>query len=154
VKRRRVGWLGVLAATWLVASVSIAGYALAGNGDERDERDVLGPGPVTIELDVENSRFAPTRIEVRQHTTATFEIVNDDPITHEFIVGGDEAHARHESGNHAQHGTVPGEVSVGPGETGTTSYTFHSPGRVLYACHLPGHFAYGMVGSVVVRPAA
>ena len=24
------------------------------------------------------------------------------------------------------------------------------PGKVLFACHLPGHFAYGMKGYVVV----
>jgi uncharacterized cupredoxin-like copper-binding protein len=32
-----------------------------------------------------------------------------------------------------------------------TAYTFHTPGVVLFACHLPGHFAYGMVGEVVVK---
>ncbi len=153
MKRRRIGWLTLLAAVWVIASVSIAGYALAGNGEGREERDVLGPGTVTVTLVVQDSKFDPTRIKVRQHTTVTFVIVNDDPIGHEFIVGGDEVHDRHQSGNHAQHDTVPGEVSVAPGETGTTSYTFHSPGTVLFACHLPGHFAYGMTGTVVVRPA-
>jgi uncharacterized cupredoxin-like copper-binding protein len=154
LKRRRVGWFTLVAAAWVVGSVSIAGYALAASGTAAgDDGDVLGPGNVTVTLDVENSHFEPARIVVSQHTTVTFEIVNHDPIGHEFIVGGDEVHARHESGNHAQHGALPGEVSVAPGETGTTTYEFHTPGTVLYACHLPGHVAYGMTGNVVVRSA-
>ena len=33
------------------------------------------------------------------------------------------------------------------------SYSFHAPGKVLFACHLPGHFAFGMKGYVVVDDA-
>jgi len=55
--------------------------------------------------------------------------------------------------SHAQHGAVPGEVSVAPGEVGSTTFEFHVRGTEVYACHLPGHFAYGMVGEVLVRAA-
>jgi uncharacterized cupredoxin-like copper-binding protein len=41
-------------------------------------------------------------------------------------------------------------VSVAPGVRASTTFSFHEPGTVLYACHLPGHFAYGMHGRVVV----
>jgi uncharacterized cupredoxin-like copper-binding protein len=51
------------------------------------------------------------------------------------------------------HPPVPGEVSVGPGEIGETFYRFDKPGRYLFACHLPGHFAFGMKGWVIVDPA-
>ena len=44
---------------------------------------------------------------------------------------------------------MPGEVSIAPLKTGTTSYELHEPG-IGFACHLPGHFQYGMVGEVVV----
>jgi uncharacterized cupredoxin-like copper-binding protein len=139
---------------WLAASMAAAGYAFAsGDASASGGNEVFGPGPVTITLDVEHSKFTPARIVVRQHTTVTFRVVNHDPIGHEFIVGDDEVHAIHEAGTHGVHGTVPGEVSVAPGGTGTTKYTFHTPGVSLFACHLPGHFAYGMVGEVVVKPA-
>ena len=36
------------------------------------------------------------------------------------------------------------------GDVGITTYEFGDPGRVLFACHLPGHFTYGMVGEVRV----
>jgi uncharacterized cupredoxin-like copper-binding protein len=114
---------------------------------------VLGPGHVTVTLDVEHSRFEPPRIVVRQHTVVTFRVVNHDPIGHELIVGDDDVHARHEAGTHGRHGAIPGEVSVAPGKTAATTYQFHSPGTVLFACHLRGHVAYGMVGDVIVKPA-
>ena len=32
-----------------------------------------------------------------------------------------------------------------------TTYLFDEPGTVVYACHLPVHVAYGMVGEIEVR---
>ena len=32
----------------------------------------------------------------------------------------------------------------------TTTYRFDGPGRLLYGCHLPGHWAYGMRGEIRV----
>jgi uncharacterized cupredoxin-like copper-binding protein len=141
-----------LAAVWVVASGITAAYAFASSAADDGGAEVLGPGNVTVTLDIEHSRFEPARIVVRQHSDVTFRVVNHDPIAHEFIVGDDEVHARHEAGTHGQHGALPGEVSVAPGKTATTTFPFHTPGTVLFACHLPGHFAYGMVGDVVVRP--
>ena len=50
------------------------------------------------------------------------------------------------------HPPVPGEVSVGPDDDGLTIYRFDEPGRYEFACHLPGHLAFGMKGWVVVEP--
>ena len=148
---RRGAW--ILAAVWVVASMITAAYAFGWSSPDDAGDEVLGPGDVTVTLVIQHSRFAPARVVVRQHTNVTFRIVNHDPIGHEFIVGDDEVHARHEAGTHGKHGALPGEVSVGPGETATTTYPFHEPGTVLFACHLPGHFAYGMVGDVIVTSA-
>jgi uncharacterized cupredoxin-like copper-binding protein len=140
-----------------VASVSAIGLAVASAGDDpgspaRSRPAVLGPGAVTVTIGIRHSRFSISRLRVRQHTTVTFVVRNRDPIGHELIVGGPEVQAGHATGQHAQHGAVPGEVSVPPEETVTTSYEFHVPGPVVFACHLPGHFEYGMVGEVVVVP--
>jgi uncharacterized cupredoxin-like copper-binding protein len=146
--RRR--WYWIAAVGWVVLCATTAATALA-TGASSSGGGVAGPGRVTVTLDIEHSRFAPDRIEVRPQTTVTFVVVNHDPIGHELIVGDAEVHARHESGTHGKHGAVPGEVSVAPHETARTTYDFHEPGTVLIACHLPGHYAYGMVGEVVVR---
>jgi len=135
----------VAVVSWV--AVSGAGSAPAAR---RDARAALGPGPVTVRLVVHDSHFTPSRIRVVPHTEVRFEIVNRDFIDHEFIVGDDDVHARHETGHEATHPPVPGEVSVPAHTTGVTTYGFHAPGPVLFACHLPGHLAYGMRGTVMV----
>ena len=103
-----------------------------------------------VELRVHHSRFAPDAIRVRPGTEVRFVVVNDDPINHELIVGDEELHRRHEDGTEPYHPPRPGEVSVGPDATAETTVVFSEPGRVEYACHLPGHYAYGMRGTVIV----
>jgi uncharacterized cupredoxin-like copper-binding protein len=113
---------------------------------------VLGPGPVTVRIDIDHSRFripdAPIR--VRPHTEVEFVMVNHDPIGHELIVGGPDVQARHATGHEAYHPPVAGEVSVPADGRASTTYVFHAPGPVEYACHLPGHYQYGMHGIVEV----
>jgi uncharacterized cupredoxin-like copper-binding protein len=128
--------------------VATGGFAVAAAGD--DEAEALGPGPVALRLGIEHSRFSTNRIVVRVGTTLHIDVVNDDPIIHELIVGDAEVHRRHEGGTEAHHPTIPGEVTVGPGERGHTFYTFDRPGEMVFACHLPGHVAYGMTGVVEV----
>ena len=110
----------------------------------------LGPGLVTVDVGIHYSKFSLSTLRVRTGTVVRFLIHNDDPIHHEFIVGGASVHLRHEQGKEATHPPVPGEVSVKPSDVGETFYRFDQPGRFLFACHLPGHFAYGMRGWVVV----
>jgi uncharacterized cupredoxin-like copper-binding protein len=81
----------------------------------------------------------------------TFVLVNEDPIDHEWLIGDAGFHEAHRSGTHAGHGGVPTEVTVPALETVTTTITFDEAGRLDYICHLPGHEAYGMVGTLTVR---
>ena len=111
----------------------------------------LGPGLVTVHVQIHYSHFSISELHVKPGTTVRFLIENHDPINHEFIVGPPAVHALHERGNHPAHPPVPGEVSIGADDYGLTFYRFNQPGRVLFACHLPGHFAYGMRGWVVVE---
>ncbi len=135
----------------VAAVASTVGLAVAtGSGASPATAAPGGPGPVTVTLTIEHSRFSPERIRVREHSTVRFVVRNRDPIGHELIVGDREVHLLHASGTHAQHDAVPGEVSVGPRETASTTYEFHARGPVVFACHLPGHFEYGMVGKVLV----
>ena len=120
---------------------------------EASDDGVLGPGPVTVRLDIDHSRFDPELVVVRPHTDVRFVVVNHDPIAHELIIGDDGVHAVHEHGTEPAHAPRPGEVSVPAGGRASTTYAFHAPGEVLYACHLPGHLAYGMRGFVEVRNA-
>lgn len=114
--------------------------------------EILGPGVVTVEMDLRHSRFEPAGLRVRAGTVVRFEVDNLDPIHHELIVGPSEVHATHAEGAHHLHPPIPGELSLGPLEDGMTFYEFDEPGTVAMACHLPGHVEHGMVGSVEVLP--
>ncbi|MET0422106.1 MAG: plastocyanin/azurin family copper-binding protein [Acidimicrobiia bacterium] len=134
-----------LGAVVILASRSASDAAIA-----RDRDGALGPGSVTVQLDVEHSQFSPTHVVVHPHTTVEFVVVNHDPIGHELIVGDATVHAIHAAGHEASHPPRSGEVSVAPHARAATTFTFHEPGTVLFACHLPGHFEYGMHGTITI----
>jgi plastocyanin len=149
-RRRRWSWLVASAA--IAAGVATTCFAVAAAGTEGPP-DPLGPGDVTVELHVEHSLFEQTAIRVVEGTRLRFVLDNDDPIDHELIVGGPEVHARHARGSEPRHPSIPGEVSVGPNELGVTTVRFDESGTYEFACHLPGHYEYGMHGVVEVVPA-
>ena len=139
----------------LLALVSVAAFAgcaapAGGSSSPGGER--------TVTLTAHWSKFSTTsfgheggsRIVVPVGTTVRFVVRNDDPIAHELIVGDQAVQDRHEKGTEAHHGERPGEVSMPAGATVETTYRFDRPGTVLFGCHLPGHWAYGMRGTVAV----
>lgn len=109
------------------------------------------PSERTIEISVRHSQFSVADLHVRPGETVRFVLRNTDPIPHELIVGDPAFQDRHEAGNEALHGDRPGEVSAAPGETVTTTYRFGAAGtRLMFGCHVPGHWAYGMRGTITV----
>lgn len=145
----RGGYLAAAGAGLAVALfTTAAGFAVDAAASDGDA--ALGPGLVTVELDIHHSRFSVDRISVRPGTLVRFVVANGDPIAHELVVGDDDVHARHAVGGEAEHPPVPGEVSLAPGEVGVTAMQFDQPGTFRFACHLPGHLEYGMYGEVVV----
>ena len=135
-----------------LAAVIPMSLGLAVDAVDANRPAPLGPGLVTVEMGMRRSRFSIGEIRVYEGTLVRFEVVNVDPIHHELIVGPESVHATHEGGHDKHHPPVPGEVSVKPNERGLTTYRFDEPGTVVFACHLPGHFAYGMSGQVEVVP--
>ena len=43
-------------------------------------------------------------------------------------------------------------ISLDAGATRRTTVTLDEPGTLTFICHLPGHEAYGMTGTLVVTP--
>jgi uncharacterized cupredoxin-like copper-binding protein len=101
-----------------------------------------------IEIGIRHSSFDPGQLSVEPGEGVLFVIRNDDPIAHEFILGDEEVQQVHEDGTEAHHGAKPGEVSVAAGAIAQTTYTFEGPGTLIFGCHLPGHYDYGMRGTV------
>jgi len=105
-----------------------------------------------ILIEIEHSAFRPASITVEPGATVTFVVRNTDPIDHEFLLGDEEVQAVHEKGTEKHHGAKPGEISVPAGEERTTTYTFPADvDELIYGCHLPGHYAFGMRGLVKIR---
>jgi uncharacterized cupredoxin-like copper-binding protein len=130
------------------AGVTALGYGLTASASPSG--GALGPGTATVEIDVVHSRFVVADLVVRPNTVIRFVVHKRDPIRHELIIGPPEVHARHEGGHEAEHPPVPGEVSVDPGKTAETTYRFAQIGSLEFACHLPGHYQYGMGGWIQV----
>jgi len=129
--------LAVALAVALVATLALSGCS-------------SGPSERTLELTVHHSQFSLGQLRVRPGEIVRFVLRNTDPIPHELIVGDQAVQDVHEAGTESHHGHRPGEVSVAPGETAVTTYRFGREGEVLFCCHLPGHWAYGMKGTILV----
>ncbi|MEP6757990.1 MAG: plastocyanin/azurin family copper-binding protein [Actinomycetota bacterium] len=125
-------------ATLLVA----AGLAAAATATP----DHVGTVAVTIHF----SQFDLASLQVAPGETVRFVVTNADPIDHEFLVGDAKMQWVHEKGTEAAHGARPGEISVPAGTTVETMFTFPlapAPGWE-FACHLPGHYDFGMHGPI------
>jgi uncharacterized cupredoxin-like copper-binding protein len=133
-----VGLSTPLAGTALAVAVVAAAGGCSSAGDR------------AIEIAIEHSRFVPQSLEVEPGQTVRFVILNNDPIDHEFILGDRAVQGRHETGSEPHHGAIPGEVSAPAGVSVETTYSFDEPGTLLFGCHLPGHWDYGMRGTVTV----
>jgi uncharacterized cupredoxin-like copper-binding protein len=134
-----------------VVAVCLAGVLVA----VRASASRAGDGPDrTVVMTMRHSRFEPTVVRVAPGERVRFVLRNADPIDHEFILGDQAVQRRHEQGRERHHhGEVPGERSVAAGQEAATTYAFPaaSAGQALeFACHLPGHYAYGMHGTVQI----
>ena len=103
----------------------------------------------TVRVRIHYSAFSLGHLDVAPGETVRFVVSNTDPIDHEFIVGDDAVQIAHELGTEAYHPPRPGEITIRAGETVETTYTFGTR-DLLFGCHLPGHYAYGMRGTISV----
>jgi len=128
---------GAAAALTLAAALPGCGTASARGGTE-------------VRLGIHWSRFDKAVIEVPRGVPVRFVYANDDPIAHEVLVGDEAMQQRHETGTEAAHGHRANETDVPANSIVDTTLTFEEPGEVYFACHLPGHYAYGMRGTIRV----
>jgi len=137
--RRRTG-VAAAAAVLLSAAVLAATAAAS-------------PPPTrTVDVHIRFSRFDLPSLQVAPGETVRFVVTNEDPIDHEFLVGDAFMQRIHENGTEPSHPPRLGEISVPAGATVETTYVFPNqlePGWE-FACHLPGHYAYGMHGPITI----
>ena len=148
------------------------GRAAPATREPRAARRRPGPAwatgaPVRVVMN-DRFRYRPAAIMVWAGRRVTFDVTNAGKLPHEFILGdratqldherqmqggppaaGAHDHADHAHAGHATAG-AGGALTVPPGQTRRLTWTFDEPGIVLYGCHVLGHWAAGMKGTIVV----
>lgn len=130
----------------ILLAAAILGGGVAGCGSNRAR------GPEVVVLTIHHSRFVPALVEAGRGRRIRFVVRNTDPIDHELIVGDQGVQDRHERGTEANHPPRDGEVSVAAGTEAATFFDVPTGTvPILFACHLPGHYKYGMRGRLTLR---
>ena len=117
--------------------------------------------PDVVKVRLGEFNFVPDRLEVPAGRAVRFWVTNPGLVDHELVIG--DAHVQEEAaeamrsghaghgGNH--HGDIPA-IYLRPGESGEFTATFDERGELLIGCHVPGHWAAGMSGKLVVTSAS
>jgi uncharacterized cupredoxin-like copper-binding protein len=177
-RRRALPLAALLAGVGLLAACSLPGLTPRAAPEGRVERAApaasasrqprrQGPtwatgAPVRVVMN-DRFRYRPSAIMVRAGHRVTFEVTNTGKLPHEFILGDRASQLDHErqmqaapAGEdmdmdmHTHMHMDAGGLSVPPGQTRRLTWTFDEPGIVLYGCHVLGHWAAGMRGTIVV----
>ena len=107
---------------------------------------------IRIEM-LDEMRFSPDTIEVRQGDTVRLVMKNTGKLMHELVIGTKQdldEHAALMLKFPGMEHDEPYMAHVPPGETGEIVWTFNRPGRFDFACLVAGHYQYGMRGTIVV----
>ncbi|MHB8619094.1 MAG: heavy metal translocating P-type ATPase, partial [Chloroflexota bacterium] len=158
--RARLAEYGYLAAIGLIA---LAIGTLALNYTSRPGADMgmvlhaplaAVPDRVVQVRATNNLRFTPDSFTFRAGQTVAFKVSNPTSVAHEFVIGNAAVQRQHERvmarGGMAAMQDSSYAVDVAPGKAATLVYTFTSPGTLLFGCHVAGHYAAGMRGTITV----
>jgi uncharacterized cupredoxin-like copper-binding protein len=111
---------------------------------------------VAITVD-DHLRFAPESLTTRAGETVAFKVSNTGTEAHEFVIGDESVQQVHEQRMARGAGMVMADdvayaIAVPAGQSATLVYTFANPGSLIYGCHVLGHYAAGMRGTIAVQP--
>lgn len=129
---------------------ALADAAVARSGAPGKPADVKRTIEVTMG---DNMRFEPSTIDVKAGETVRFKVTNIGRVQHEMVIGSLRELTRHakqmrEYPDMKHH--EPNQLSLMPGKSGELVWKFTQPGRVDFACTVPGHLEAGMVGHILV----
>ena len=130
-------------------------------GDDGEEVGTAGDSATaarTVEVRALDTRkYEPTEIRVHAGETVTIRVTNTATSLHEFYLGSEKQHEDHEKEMAAmgdaemKMADEANRIFMEAGETKQVTWTFPESGSVIYGCHMPGHFAQGMRGTVTVQ---
>ena len=127
-----------------------------GGEDPAPDGEAAADGIRTIEVvALDELSFDPGTIEIDAGETVRFVVTNAGSAVHDFYVGTEDEQMAHEAEmgeTGMDHGADPeaDALTLEAGETDELTVTFDEPGTVLFACHQPGHYDGGMIGTITV----
>lgn len=101
---------------------------------------------------LDEMRFVPDRIDVRQGDTVRFVLTNTGRLPHELVIGTRKDLDRHAAMmmSSGMGHDEPSAAHVPPSKTGEIVWKFNRAGRFDFACLIAGHYQAGMTGTINV----
>ena len=97
--------------------------------------------------------FTPKSIDVQNGQTIRFVVQNVGELVHEFVLDNHDGVIEHkalmEKFPEMEHDD-PNSIRLEPGEKGEVIWKFSNGGAFEFACLIPGHYASGMRGDIMV----
>lgn len=108
----------------------------------------------TIEIEMSEMAYTPSRIEVKRGEQIRFVIRNAGKEDHEFLLATTEENLKHaevmKKHPHMEH-DEPNGVRLAPNKSAEILWKFTRAGAFEYSCLIPDHRDYGMIGRVTVK---
>ncbi len=162
---------GFARAAVLFVALIVAGFVVAACAEEPVSTPAIEPGtpaaPREVNLILRDYAFVPSTLDLVAGETILLRVINGGLIVHEAVFGDAATQAAWERAEAETIGAPPGptpvvvvapevaglRVVVESGKTTELRWTVpqsgpSAPGGFLIGCHIPGHFAKGMVAGV------
>jgi uncharacterized cupredoxin-like copper-binding protein len=108
----------------------------------------------TIEVEMSEMAYTPSRIEVKRGEQIRFVIRNAGKEDHEFLLATTQENLKHaeamKKNPHMEHDD-PNGVRLAPTKSAEILWKFTHAGTFEYSCLIPDHRDYGMIGRVTVK---
>jgi uncharacterized cupredoxin-like copper-binding protein len=108
----------------------------------------------TIEVEMSEMAYTPSRIEVKRGEQIRFVIRNAGKEDHEFLLATTQENLKHaeamKKNPHMEHDD-PNGVRLAPAKSAEILWKFTHAGTFEYSCLIPDHRDYGMIGQILVK---
>jgi len=108
----------------------------------------------TIEVEMSEMEYTPSRIEVKRGEQIRFVIRNAGKEDHEFLLATTAENLKHaedmKKHPYMEHDD-PNGVRLAPKKSAEIIWKFTKAGTFEYSCLIPDHRDYGMIGRVTVK---
>src|SRR5258705_8155323 len=148
-----------ICAALIALSAAVAAPAFGHEKHEHESYSAGEPGDPkkpsrTIQVDLSEMDFTPSRIEVKRGEQIRFVIRNVGTEDHEFLLATKEENLKHaelmKKNPHMEHDD-PNGVRLAPKKSAEILGSFTKAGEFEYSCLIPDHRDYGMIGRVTVK---